>query len=274
MNNKTKKMNIIQYSKSMDKNLRVINKNKNLKELLLDMNNINNNILRYKKIENLLQYTSNITKNKDVEKKNDQNILSKEALLEDIKLLQNRLYKTKRIAKQETNIKVYKNSLKNVMKDIFGKSEVKQIRRFFPKSNFKLSHLKNLDIESMNFSERLLKRKKQSKKNIYATERNINNHTENKNETENNTIDRDKNININFANFAFNCVKYKHPQFYILNNNNVNKKSLPPLKVNKVKMIDLLHKNNSHLKDLDKKSKYEKYMMAMKMAQVIKFKLN
>ena len=272
MNNKTRKMNIIQYSKSMDKNLRIINKNINLKELLQDMNNINNNILRYKQIENLLHYTT--AKNKDFEKKNDENVENKGALLEDIKLLQNRLYKTKKLSNQETNIKVRRNSFKDVMKDIFGKSEVKQIRRFFPKSNFKLSHLKNLDIESMNFSERLLKRKKQSKKNIYATERNINNYTENKNETENNTIDRDKNININFANFAFNCVKYKHPQFYILNNNNVNKKSLPPLKVNKVKMIDLLHKNNSHLKDLDKKNKYEKYMMAMKMAQVIKFKLN
>ena len=40
MKDKNKKMNIIQYSKSMDKNLRMINKNKNLKELLQEMNNI------------------------------------------------------------------------------------------------------------------------------------------------------------------------------------------------------------------------------------------
>ena len=57
MNSKTKNMNIIQYSKSMDKNLRLISNDKNLKELIQDMNNINNNILRYKQIENLLQYT-------------------------------------------------------------------------------------------------------------------------------------------------------------------------------------------------------------------------
>ena len=75
MNNKTKKMNIIQYSKSMDKNLRILNKNKNLKEILQDMNNINNNILRYKQIENLLHYTT--AKNKDFEKKNEENIEKK-----------------------------------------------------------------------------------------------------------------------------------------------------------------------------------------------------
>ena len=85
MNNKTKKMNIIQYSKSMDKNLRILNKNKNLKEILQDMNNINNNILRYKQIENLLHYTT--AKNKDFEKKNEENIENKGALLEDIKLI-------------------------------------------------------------------------------------------------------------------------------------------------------------------------------------------
>ena len=267
LKNKTKKMNIIQYSKSMDKNLN---------ELLQDMNNINNNILRYKQIENLLHYTT--IKNRDFEKKNDENIVYKGALLEDIKLLQNRLYKTKRLSYQETNIKVKKNSLKDVMKDIFGKSEVKLIRRYFPKPKVKLNQLNNLNTENMNFSERLIKRDKQSKKHICVTERNnnyINNYTEKKNENENinNTIERDKNININFANYASNCVKYKHPQFYVLNSNNVNKKHLPPLKVNKVKLVDLLNKNDSYLKDFEKKNKLEKYMMAMQMAQIIKFKL-
>ena len=41
MKTKNKKMDIIQYSKSMDKNLRLINKNKNLKEILQDFNHIN-----------------------------------------------------------------------------------------------------------------------------------------------------------------------------------------------------------------------------------------
>ena len=246
MNNKTKKMNIIQYSKSMDKNLRILNKNKNLKEILQDMNNINNNILRYKQIENLLHYTT--AKNKDFEKKNDENVENKGALLEDIKLLQNRLYKTKKLSNQETNIKVRRNSFKDVMKDIFGKSEVRQIRRYFPKPKAKLYQLNNLNT--------------------------INNYAEKKkNETKNNTIEGEKNTNINFGNYASNCVKYKHPQFYLLNTNKINKKHLPPLKVNKIKLVDLLHKNNSYLKDIEKKNKYEKYMMAMQMAQIIKFKL-
>ena len=272
MNNKTKKMNIIQYSKSMDKNLRILNKNKNLKEILQDMNNINNNILRYKQIENLLHYTT--AKNKDFEKKNDENVENKGALLEDIKLLQNRLYKTKKLSNQETNIKVRRNSFKDVMKDIFGKSEVRQIRRYFPKPKAKLYQLNNLNTENMNFSERLFQKGRQSKKNICITERNINNYVEKKkNETKNNTIEGEKNTNINFGNYASNCVKYKHPQFYLLNANKINKKHLPPLKVNKIKLVDLLHKNNSYLKDIEKKNKYEKYMMAMQMAQIIKFKL-
>ena len=271
MNSKTKNMNIIQYSKSMDKNLRLISNDKNLKELIQDMNNINKNILRYKQIENLLQYTST-SKNKEFEKKCDENILYKGALLEDMKLLQNRLYKTKRFPKVDNNIKVHKNTVKDVMRDIFGKSEAKQIRRYFPKSKVKLSHLNNLNKENLNFSERLIKRDRQSKKNICVTERNINNYAERKNETANNTIENSKNIN--FANYASNCVKYKHPQFYILNTNNASKKSLPPLKVNKVKMVDLLHRNNSYLKDFNKKSKFEKYMMAMQMAYIIKFKVN
>ena len=48
---------------------------------------------------------------------------------------------------------------------------------------------------------------------------------------------------------------------------------MPPLKVNKIKLVDLLGKNNSYLKDIEKKNKIEKYMMAMQMAQFIKFKL-
>ena len=270
MKNKVRKMNIIQYSKSMDKNLRIINKNINLKELLQDMNNINNNILRYKQIENLLHYTT--TKNQDCEKKNDENIDNKGTLQEDIKLLQNRLYKTKRISNQETNIKVRKNSFKDVMKDIFGKNEVKQIRRYFPKPKAKLYQLNNLNTENMNFSERSIKKGKQSKKNICVTERNIITEKK-KNENENNTIEGEKNTNINFGNYASNCVKYKHPQFYLLNNKNINKKHLPPLKVNKIKLVDLLGKNNSYLNDIEKKNKIEKYMMAMQMAQFIKFKL-
>jgi archaellum biogenesis ATPase FlaH len=172
MNRKTKNMNIIHYSNSMNKNLRLISSDKNLKELIQDMNNINNNILRYKQIENLLHYTTT-SKNKEFEKKCDENILYKGALLEDMKLLQNRLYKTKRLSKMDNNIKVHKNNVKDVLRDIFGKSDAKQTRRYFPKSKFKLSHLKNLNNENLNFSDRLIDRP--SKKNICVTERNINN---------------------------------------------------------------------------------------------------
>ena len=89
MNDKNKKMNIIQYSKSMDKNLKLISKNKKLKDLLQQMNNVNNDILKYNQIKNLLKYT---TEN-DFDIKVCENIFVKDLLLDDMKLLQKKLYK-------------------------------------------------------------------------------------------------------------------------------------------------------------------------------------
>ena len=128
----------------------------------------------------------------------------------------------------------------------------------------------------MNFSEGLIKRekteKKSSNKNICVTERNINNYETKKNIHRNNTLENEKITNINYMNYASNCVKYKHPQFYLLN---INKKKLPPIITKKVKMVDLFHKNNSYLKSMyRKKSKFEKYMMAIQMAEIAKFKVN
>jgi len=273
MKGKNQKLNIIQYSKSMDKNLKMLNKNKNLNELLQEMNNINNNILRYKQIENLLKYSTS----KDFDKKsNENNNSDKVGLLEDMKLLQNRLYKTKDISKNETNIKIYKNTVKDIMKNMFGKRDSHHIRRYFPRSKASLKYLKNFNDMNMNFSESLIKRDKidnhQSNKNILNTERNINNYQTKKNIHRNNTIENEKIMNFNYVNYASNCVKYKHPQFYLLN---TGKKYLPPIKANKVKMIDLFHKNNSYLKSTNlKKNKFEKYMMAFQMAGIAKFKIN
>ena len=268
MKTKNKKMDIIQYSKSMDKNLRLINKNKNLKEILQDFNNINSKILRYQQIENLLNYI----KTKDSEKKPEDinSDTEKEILLEEMKLLQNRLYKSN----IENNSK---KNVKEVMKDMFGKRDVHNTRRYFPKAKIKLKHLKNLNDMNMNFSERQIEREERHKRlsnNICSTERNIN---QTKKKLERNyTLESEKNKNVNYMNYASNCVKFKHPQFYLLNLSNVNsKKHLPPIKINKVKMVNLFCKNNNYLKNEEqKRNKFEKYMVAMQMGGISKFKVN
>ena len=268
MKTKNKKMDIIQYSKSMDKNLRLINKNKNLKEILQDFNNINSKILRYQQIENLLNYI----KTKDSEKKPEDinSDKEKEILLEEMKLLQNRLYKSN----IENNSK---KNVKEVMKDMFGKRDVHNTRRYFPKAKIKLKHLKNLNDMNMNFSERQIAREERHKllsNNICSTERNIN---QTKKKLERNyTLESEKNKNVNYMNYASNCVKFKHPQFYLLNLSNVNsKKHLPPIKINKVKMVNLFCKNNNYLKNEEqKRNKFEKYMVAMQMGGISKFKVN
>ena len=269
MNDKNKNMNIIQYSKSMDKNLKLISKNKKLKDLLQEMNNVNNDILKYNQIKNLLKYT---TEN-DFDIKVCENIFVKDLLLDDMKLLQKKLYKSKKLVKNDNNIKIYKNNVKDVIQDIFG-IETKTIKKYYTKSKIKLKHLKKLKDENMNFSERIIKKKDinnhLSCKNICETERNINSYKEKKNIYRNNTIENDKDIN---NNCLTNCVKFKHPQFYLLNTNNTNKKYLPPIKVKKVKMVDL-NKNNNHFTEMNKRSKFEKYMIAMQLAGIAKFKVN
>lgn len=274
MNGKNGKMNILQYSKSMDKNMKMINNNRNLKELLQDFNNINNNILKYRQIENLLKYTST----KDFEKESNDKIIEKSPLLEDMKLLQKRLYKSK-LSKNKNNIRIYKNNVKEIMKDIFGKSDTQKKNRYYPKSKVKLKDIKNINNLELNFSDNLNKIEKidktSSKKNICVTERNINNYRTKKNIMRNNTLENEKNININYMDYASNCVKYKHPQFYLLNTNNIIKKQLPPINLNKINMVDLFHKNSSFLKKYDKKrSKFEKYMIALQMGEIAKFKVN
>lgn len=278
MKSKNKKVNIIQYSRSMDKNLRMINQNKNLNELLQDMNNINNNILKYKQIENLLKNTTSTTR--DFDKNSTDKSVEKTPLLDDIKLLQNRLYKAKKLSKKENNIRIYKNNVKDIMKNIFGKNDTQKNIRYFPKSKAKLKHIKNLNDMNTNFSEKLIKseviEKHASNKNICVTERDINDYQKkNKNIFRNNTIENDKIKNINYMDYASNCIKYKHPQFYLLNKSNNHKKYLPPIKVNKIKVIDLFHKNNSYLKRTDnKRNKFEKYMLALQIAGIAKFKVD
>ena len=187
-----------------------------------------------------------------------------------MKLLQNRLYKSN----IENNSK---KNVKEVMKDMFGKRDVHNTRRYFPKAKIKLKHLKNLNDMNMNFSERQIEREERHKRlsnNICSTERNVN---QNKKKLERNyTLESEKNKNVNYMNYASNCVKFKHPQFYLLNLSNVNsKKHLPPIKINKVKMVNLFCKNNNYLKNEEqKRNKFEKYMVAMQMGGISKFKVN
>ena len=52
------------------------------------------------------------------------------------------------------------------MKDMFGKRDVHNTRRYFPKAKIKLKHLKNLNDMNMNFSERQIEREGKGKKRI------------------------------------------------------------------------------------------------------------
>ena len=280
MKNKEEKKNIMQYSKSIDKNLKLINKNKELKEIIPELNNINNNIIRYNQIEKLLKYNSNNKTPIEIDiKENDNNINNKDSLLEEIKLIQNRLYKSKNQPNNFNNIKLYKNHIKEVMNNIFRKSELK--RKYYPKSFGKLKQIKNLKDLNSYLSEKNIRKSKynnkaKENKDICLTERNDINDYNPKNKYNNNkTIETEKSRSINYMNYASNCIKYKHPQFYLLNVNSISKKKLPPLKVKKVNTIDLLNKNNNtYFQNLNKLRKFDKYVFAMKFGALSKFKVN
>ena len=266
--NKTEKINIIKNSKSVNKNLIFIQKNKDLKEFLQELNNINDNIIKYEQLERLLKFNIHGRALKEIDKKENNN---NDAVLEDMKLIQNRLYKSKIVPKKsyDNNNNFYKNHVKEVIKSMFRSSDIK--RKYYPKQKGNLKQLYNLNTY---FSEKTLEKNNKNDKNkdICLTDRNINNELKNK---KNNSIENEKNKSINYEDYASKCVEYKHPQFYLLNSKSMTKRKLPPLKMNRVKTIDLINNDNSdYFRNLKKRRKFDKFILAMKLGAFSKFKVN
>ena len=301
-----KKAKNITHAVSLDKNLKFINKNKDLENLIQDINSINKNILRYAEIENLLKSDikfdneedelHNLQKNFGTLELRPNNIKAtkKQKLFGDCKQLCNKIYNSpkKTIEAQKNinhklcikDIKPYNNSIKEVMNSIFKGKNVKIRNRYLPlcysKTNEKnkINNLakklftepdskdnsdKNIKFRNDSFTDRVIEEYKEKKyqNNFYLPR----------------TIETDRRINVNYGSYASNKVKFKHPQFYVLNTNNTPiRKKLPPIKEGKLNMVDLLRKNNSQFNIIlnKKRNKYDKYYLAMRMGEIYKFKVD
>ena len=302
-NNKMNNNSINSFLK--EKSLKLINQNKDLENLLQDINNINTNILRYTQIDNLLNSDIKYDNEKDMDiinlqkyldknelKQNNIKDFEKQKLFGDFKNICNKVYSPKKTIETEAsinrnlylnnNIKPYKNSIKDAMNSIFKKHEVRLRNRYFPiykshtkdkNSIIKLDLSKKLSIDTNinpytqiilknnSHTDRVIDDYKSSKRRYFIPK----------------TIENDEKINIGYGNYASNSVKYKHPQFYVLNTRNKPiKRKLPPIKKEKLNMVDLLRKNNSQFNMLlnKKQNQYAKYYLAMRMGEIYKFKVN
>lgn len=299
------KNNFLQKSLSLDKNLRAISKNKDLENLIQDINNINSNIIRYNQIENLLKSDIKYDNEKEKDiihlekyldknewKPNDIKSEEKQKLFGDFQQLCNKVYSPKKIIETENsinnnvcinNIKPYKNSIKEAMNSIFKMNEKKIRNRLFPIKNKSKKNILNLNLDlkkKLFFDSNNISREKELKQRYDSqTDRVIDDYNSKKYQKNNyipRTIEIDRKINISYGNYASNNVKFNHPQFYILNTNSHHpvKKQLPPIKTEKLKMVDLLRKNNSQFNILNKKEKkFEEYYLAMRMGEIYKFKV-
>ena len=292
---------ILPYSLPKKKNLKIISKNKDLENLIQDINNINNKILRYNQIEKLIKNDSekqidliNIQKYTESNALNQNNLKEKKQLFGDLKQLCNKVYSPKLTLDNVdnnsyiNNIKPYKNSIKEVMNNIFKKSNVRLKNRLFPISHSKTkdNNIINLNLNlskknlhnsnSINISEKCLKNRNNSQ-----TDRIVINDYNSKIYPQNvyipKTIETDRKINVSYGNYASNKVKYNHPQFYVLDSSNSPiRKKLPPINTGKVKTVDLLRRNRSNFNSIIKKrqNKYANFFIALKMKEMIKFKVN
>lgn len=307
MKQNNKKIKNIPYSLSLDKNLKLINKNRDLENLLQDINNINKNILRYNQIENLLKDDNENEKEPDIvnlQKYIDKNDLNqnnikdseKKQLFGDLKHLCNKVYSPKMTIETESNIdhnfcvnniKPYNNSIKEAMNSIFKKSDVKIRNRYFPKYYNKNKNKCSIIDLNLNLSKKLFNDSNNvidnhiKSRNNSQTDRVINDYNLKKyqyNYYLPKTIETDRRVNVSYGNYASNHVKYNHPQYYVLDtSNSPSRNRLPPIKGGgKLATIDLLRRNNSNFNMLlrNKQNKYIKYYMAMKMKEMYKFKVN
>ena len=311
INNKMNNKNLIN-SIIKEKNLKLINKNKDVENLLQDINNINKNILKYSEIENILNSNIKYDNEKDLDIISYQNFVDKNEIKEnnikgfekqklsgDFKNICNKVYSPIKTIETDSNvnhnlyinnIKPYKNSIKDAMNSILKRNDVKIRNIYFPTNKSQIRDKDNISIKNLNIN--LAKNLSIDINNISDKQLILRNnaHTDRdrviddyKSSYKNinyipKTIDNDEKINISYGNYASNNVKYKHPQFYVLKtkNKSVRKKILPPISKEKLNMVDLLKKHNSQFNMLLKKkqNKFAKYYLAMRMGEIYKFKVN
>ena len=144
----------IPYKLSIEKYLKTNNNNKNkeLENLFQEISNINKNILRYNKLENLIKSEGTYEEEKDIDflyyqksidkKKQNINIKNseKKQLFGDLKHLCNKVYTPRKTVTEKgintnntiNNLKLYKNNVKYLMDNIFKNNDNKTRNGLFP----------------------------------------------------------------------------------------------------------------------------------------------
>lgn len=286
---------------TLNKSIKLINKNKDLENIIQDINNINSNLIRYNQIENLLK--SDIKIEKEVDSKDLLNYLDKiilkqnikgdekQKLFGDCKQLCKKVYSPIKTIEAEKNmnpnkfcikdIKPYNNSIKEAMNSIFKGNDVKIRNKIFPLNSIKLNNKDKINL-NLNLSKKLFTNSKEitdrqiNNRNGSQTDRAIKDNNSSKKLYLPRTLETDRRINISYGNYASNNIRFNHPQFYILNNNHQPvKKKLPPIRGEKLNTVDLLRKNNSHFNMLlnKKREQIARYYLALRMKEIAKFKI-
>ena len=270
----------ISYSKSLDNNLRKINNNENLKNIIQKINIRNSNI-RYYQIENFLKHKEEKDKDlinlkKKYKKENSALIaLEKNKTYEEDMIEQNNKTNRQKDLNIKNNLKERKitniNSLshkhyeKEGLHNYFKKinnNEGKYKVRLFPllnKANDIRNKVKNINL---NYSKKLFtepnntnNRNKSRKSSKKEKERIINEYNKSfskqkqyqKNSFTPRTLETDKKINNGFDKYISKNIIFNNPQIYLMSNRNITfRQKLPYINIMKkgnIKTIDLFKKN-------------------------------
>jgi hypothetical protein len=300
----------ISYSKSLENSIRKINKNKDLKNIIQEINIINSNVLRYNQIEKLLKsdkeekdkYLINLQKR--FKKENKLKKLEKTKTYEDMVERNNKANSQKAInidkSLKERKIINFKNipykyngkeGLNDYFKKINNNEGNRKVRLFplFHKSN----DIKNKLIKiNLNESKELLNDSNNSNNHNNSSEKekiinDYNNSYNKKKQYQKNyylprTLETDKRINIGFDKYASNNVIFNNPQIYLLNNRNSSLRQKLPyinnMKKTNIKSVDLFKKNNNSFNSLSKGNnnndeKYTDFYLKLRKKDIIKFKI-
>ena len=130
----------IPYSIAINNRVKIIKINQNIENMNQEINKMNNNIIRYHKIENLIKNESSFDVERELDlkklkkyleskmetKHDDKNLMNpeKKQIIEEQLSMCKKVYNPRnKITEKSYNIKTYKNKFKETMKMIFDKSE-------------------------------------------------------------------------------------------------------------------------------------------------------
>ncbi len=302
---KKKRIDNIPYSIGIETNSKKINNNKTIENINQEIDRINKNILKVNRNDNLLKNDTKFDEERELdlvkfqqyldsklEVKPDEDLMTpeKKQLIGEQVYICNKFYNpNKRLTESTNNIKTYKNKLTEGMKLVFRKDEANTERNknspIFNKTriNNKLFN-SNIDVSKKLFTDT-------NDYNLFgkmARKRDVQDMILNGYNSANKqreyilprTIDAEKRNNYTYGNYATNKITFKHPQIYILNNCNTPMRTkLPPIRDmygGKINRIDLLSRNDSDFDKLfnKKQKRYEKYYMAMRIGEIIKYKFH